>query len=116
MISSSQQMNIPIIVLSMLTSISPVSNLEVPNTDINIPIVEKVIFTEDTSTKYKYYNDYSKDENTKVIPNKKMHKFVEEAYEMFGGMRNLTKEEYKIYRNHLKKISKPLGRNIFDLV
>lgn len=45
-----------------------------------------------------------------------MKKILEEAHEIFGEMRNFTKEEAEAYSKMLKKISKPTGKNFFDLI
>ena len=40
----------------------------------------------------------------------------QEAFELFGEMRQLTKEEQKERNETLKRISKPTGENFFDLL
>lgn len=43
-------------------------------------------------------------------------KIEQEAFELFGEMRQLTKEEQKERNETLKRISKPTGENFFDIM
>lgn len=38
------------------------------------------------------------------------------AKELFGEMRNLTKEEREDYNNYIQSISIPTGINVWDLI
>ena len=41
--------------------------------------------------------------------------WIHQASDLFPEMRNLTKNESKMYENALSKLLTPTGRNIFDL-
>lgn len=54
----------------------------------------------------------SEDENRKEFKSR----VEQEAYDLFGEMRDFTEEESKAYEDSLKAISKPTGRNIYDIM
>lgn len=43
-------------------------------------------------------------------------KAEQESFELFGEMRQLEEEERKEKRETLKRISKPTGRSLFDML
>ena len=54
----------------------------------------------------------SEDENRKEFKSR----VEQEVYDLFGEMRDFTEEESKAYENSLKTISKPTGRNVYDIM
>ncbi len=47
---------------------------------------------------------------------KLMDRLYNEAKELFGEMRDLTKEEYEQYKKYIESISEPTGINIWEIL
>lgn len=45
-----------------------------------------------------------------------MDRLYNEVKELFGEMRDLTKEEYEQYKKYIESISEPTGINIWEIL
>ena len=66
------------------------------------------------------YNDCTKLKNLIDLDNenaKQTDSEIENNYtDIFGKMSSMTKDEVKSYNNVLRKISKPTGRNLYEMM
>lgn len=53
-------------------------------------------------------------ENEVVVNSARQEKLMNEAREVFGEMRDATKEEQRGVQEYIKSISSPTGRNFFE--
>lgn len=114
---SSLCMNASALTVGALLVLSPTSVSTYTNQ--NIPIVQTKVIVEESSTpKLITGNSFLSSPNISIESRAKYDKksILDDAMELFPGIRSFTKEEKIEYEQHLSKLSVETGENFFDLL